>query len=178
MRKAWQDVLEVFFYALGLARQVHDQGLAAQHTGGTAQHPARCDGKAMVPHGSAMPGALRSATLKVTSGVISRGAKPVPPVVRIRFTSAGIRKAQQLGFELGGIVRQKQRFLHLVACGGEHFHNERAAFVLPFAAAALIGKGDHRRAQGRSAGVGSSFISSPVWMVPPFTTRANTPPAA
>ena len=28
----------------------------------------------------------RSATLKVTSGVISRGAKPVPPVVRIRFT--------------------------------------------------------------------------------------------
>ena len=35
---------------------------------------------------SAMPGALRSATLKVTSGVISRGAKPVPPVVRIRFT--------------------------------------------------------------------------------------------
>ena len=27
-----------------------------------------------------------SATLKVTSGVISRGAKPVPPVVRIRFT--------------------------------------------------------------------------------------------
>ena len=31
-----------------------------------------------------------------------------------------IRKAQQLGFELGGIVRQKQRFLHLVACGGDH----------------------------------------------------------
>ena len=61
----------------------------------------------------------------------------------------GIRKAQQLGFELGGIVRQKQRFFHLVACGGEHLHNERAAFVLPFAAAALIGKGDHRRAQGQ-----------------------------
>ena len=29
--------------------------------------------------------------------------------------------------------------------------------------------------RGRSAGVGSSFISSPVWMVLPFTTRANTP---
>ena len=35
---------------------------------------------------SAMPGALRSATARVASGVISRGEKPVPPVVRIRFT--------------------------------------------------------------------------------------------
>ena len=30
MRKAGQDVLEVFFYGLRAARQVHDQGLAAQ----------------------------------------------------------------------------------------------------------------------------------------------------
>ena len=29
MRKAGQDVLEVFFYGLRAARQVHDQGLAA-----------------------------------------------------------------------------------------------------------------------------------------------------
>ena len=50
---------------------------------------------------------------------------------------------------LGGIVRQKQRLFHLVACGGEHFDDERAAFVLPFTAAALVGKGDDGSPQGR-----------------------------
>src|SRR5712692_10861320 len=35
---------------------------------------------------SAMPGASRSITALVASGVTSRGASPVPPVVRIRFT--------------------------------------------------------------------------------------------
>ena len=33
---------------------------------------------------SAMPGARRVATVSVASGVVSRGEKPVPPVVRMR----------------------------------------------------------------------------------------------
>ena len=33
---------------------------------------------------SAIPGTVFSATSRVASGVMSRGAKPVPPVVRIR----------------------------------------------------------------------------------------------
>jgi hypothetical protein len=36
---------------------------------------------------SASPGASRSITARVASGVLSRGANPVPPVVRIKFTS-------------------------------------------------------------------------------------------
>ena len=45
---------------------------------------------------SARPGASRSITRRVASGVLSRGAKPVPPVVMIRFTSgrsASLRRA-------------------------------------------------------------------------------------
>ena len=36
---------------------------------------------------SARPGASRSMTARVASGVLSRGAKPVPPVVTMRLTS-------------------------------------------------------------------------------------------
>ena len=36
---------------------------------------------------SAIPGASRSITRSVASGVLSRGPSPVPPVVRIKFTS-------------------------------------------------------------------------------------------
>ena len=137
MRKAWQDVLEVFFYGLRAARQVHDQGLAAQHADTAAEHPARCDGKAMVPHGLGNAGrvAFGYAQSHLRGDIPGRKAGAAGGEDQVHLT--GIRKAQQLGFELGGIVRQKQRFLHLVACGGEHLHNERAAFVLPFAAAAL-----------------------------------------
>ena len=41
---------------------------------------------------SARPGASRSITASVASGVLSRGAKPVPPVVTMRLTSGEVGK--------------------------------------------------------------------------------------
>ena len=48
-------------------------------------------------------------------------------------------------------------------------------FVLPFAAAALIGKGDHRRAQGQVCRGGQQLHLVAGVDGAAFTTRANTP---
>ena len=86
MFQTGQDVLQIFLHSFGAARQVDDERFAAEDAGCTAEHPARVMLRLWYRMASAMPGALRSATARVASGVISRGAKPVPPVVRIRLT--------------------------------------------------------------------------------------------
>ena len=71
--------------APGLAEAMRAEG--ARHTprasmavGVFASVPARI--------ASASPGASRSTAARVASGVLSRGERPVPPVVTTRFTSA------------------------------------------------------------------------------------------
>ncbi len=54
---------------------------------------------------SAIPGASRSITFDVASGVLSRGPSPVPPVVTIKFTSPRSHDLSQRLHQWRKIVR-------------------------------------------------------------------------
>ena len=58
---------------------------------------------------SARPGASRSIASRVASGVTSRGARPVPPVVTT--SAARVADLAQQGGDAGAIVRDDQRAL-------------------------------------------------------------------
>ena len=73
----------------------------------------------------------------------------MPPVVSTKVHLTAVCHADELRFQCLGFVRQDHGLLHHIACGGEHLGNQRAAFILPLAAAAFIGKGDDGSAQGR-----------------------------
>ena len=47
------------------------------------------------------------------------------------------------------LIGQDHGLLHLIACSGEHLHDQGAALVLTLTPAALVGKGDDSSAQGR-----------------------------
>ena len=51
MFQTGQDVLQIFLHSFGAARQVDDERFAAEDAGCTAEHPARGDAQAVVPHG-------------------------------------------------------------------------------------------------------------------------------
>lgn len=60
--EAGQDVLEVLLHGFRTARQVDDERLAAQYTGGALSIPRGVMERLWYRMASAMPGALRSAT--------------------------------------------------------------------------------------------------------------------
>ena len=54
---------------------------------------------------SASPGASRSMTARVPSGVWSRGANPVPPVVTMTPANPSAQRAERLGHVVGAVGR-------------------------------------------------------------------------
>ena len=149
MPEAGQDVLEVLLHGFRAARQVDDERLAAQYTGGAAQHPAGGDGKTVVPHGLGDAGgvAVGHGIGGLGGNIPGREAGAAGGQDKVHLTAIG--QTDELCFQRPGLVGQEHRLFHHIACGGEHLHDERAALVLPLAPAALVRKGDDRSAQRR-----------------------------
>ena len=106
MFQTGQDVLQIFLHSFGAARQVDDERFAAEDAGCTAEHPARGDAQAVVPHGLGDAGHVAVGHGKGGLRGDIPGCKAGAAGGEDQVHLTGIRKAQQLGFELGGIVRQ------------------------------------------------------------------------
>ena len=90
----------------------------------------------------AIPGASRSSTVRVASGVTSRGAIPVPPVV-----STSAARAGELLDRRGDLARLvgDDAPRDVVPVGSEQLRERVAARVLGLAARHAVGHGEHRR---------------------------------
>ena len=95
------DGLEALEGTLRAAGQVHDQGRPAaagdrpgERRQGSGRRPA-------ARISSARPGASRSMTARVASGVTSRGPKPVPPVVATSATPSRVGELRQQSLDAG-----------------------------------------------------------------------------
>ena len=98
---------------------------------------------------SAMPGASRSRTSSVASGVTSRAARPVPPVVTTSVAD-GRRGADRRG-DRGAIVGHDERPADLEARLAEQPAGLGARDVLALAARAGVADRDHRGARHRAS---------------------------
>ena len=106
-----------------------------------------------------MPGASRSIAPSVASGVTSRGATPVPPVVR---TSAGlVGEIANRRFDVLALVGHDPAH-HLVTLRREQLLERVAALVLALAGRDAVGNGEHRGFTALPAG-GSVEPTPPVF---------------
>ena len=79
--------------ALRAAGEVHDQRAAPDAGDGPREHPVlRVRAARRIYSPRAIPGASRSMTARVASGVTSEGANPVPPVVNTRSQASASQK--------------------------------------------------------------------------------------
>ena len=149
MFEAGQDVLQILLHGLGAARQIDDEGLAAQDAGGAAEHPARGDAQAVIPHGLGdAGGAAGGHGIGGLRGDIARGeAGAAGGQDQVHLSAIG--QPDELGLQRLGLIGQDHGLLHLVPGGGQHLHDERAALVLPLAAGAFVRQGDDGCAQRR-----------------------------
>ena len=117
---------------------------------------------------SGMPGVMRWQTARVASGVTSRGAKPVPPVVTMRGAVSPVRQADEGGLDLGLFVRHQDGLRHGVAGVRQHFRHQRAALVRAEALEAEVGNGDNSGVRHKKASFGGekSGGSRKFWWVP------------
>ena len=92
-----QNKARALLHGLRTSRQIHDQGLFADPQDAPRLSIARSvicmDFMRMY---SAIPGAFRSATASVASGVWSRMENPVPPLVITRSTLTAVGQTDQV----------------------------------------------------------------------------------
>ena len=93
MGKGWQNYLQALLYPFDAAGQVNNQSTVAHTGNGPGSIACLLFFRLSRRMASGRPGTSRSMTARVASGVLSRGLKPVPPVVR-----------DQVNFELVGHI--------------------------------------------------------------------------
>ena len=128
---------------------------------------------------SAIPGASRSITARVPSGVRSRGPNPVPPVVTTRPAkpSAQLARARRRPSSTPSAVTRCVD--DLVARGGQLLDERAPALVVARAVGDAVGDGEHlgpqrhRRTAARIARAAAAGSSAPKMPVP--DTRMSTP---
>ena len=91
---------------------------------------------------SAMPGARRSATSSVASGVTSRAARPVPPVVRMRSMPPPSHHARSVAAMRVALVGDDLVAGDFPTDSHEQLADGGAARVVAFAAAARVADGE------------------------------------
>ena len=95
--------------AARVAGEVDDQRRAADPGDAAREHPVRVCGREASRIASAIPGTSRSITARVASGVTSRGATPVPPVVSTRSQRSASLKWRRRCLDLARARRRRSR---------------------------------------------------------------------